>query len=183
MRKRLRRWLPDHQTLSSYRCLAPFTHTLPQARLWQLNRRSVAGAVAAGLFCGLIPGPFQMLAAAICALAFRVNLPLAVVMTLYTNPLTVVPLYIVAYTVGTWAIGGVGHPFIAPPDYGNGGFVLWLQHLTAWMIGLGKPLLIGLVLLASVFAVTGYLAVRLSWRIYLVRVWRRRRHHRQVQEP
>ena len=53
---------------------------------------------AGGLACGagdVFPCPLlQMLAAALCCLAFRVNLPLALVTTLYTNPLTLVPLYI-----------------------------------------------------------------------------------------
>ena len=77
MRKTLKRLLPDHQTVSTNRWLRPFASTLLHPRLWHLNRHSAAGAVAAGMFCGLIPGPLQMVGAAICALVFRVNLPLA----------------------------------------------------------------------------------------------------------
>ena len=98
------------------RWLAPFENTLLHPRLWDLNRHSAAGAVAAGLFCGLIPGPLQMLGAAICAVVFRVNLPLALLTTLYTNPFTIVPLYIAAFAIGQWvlpgsvAFGGSGAP-------------------------------------------------------------------------
>ena len=51
---------------------------LHHPNLWHLHRRSVAGGVAVGMFCGLIPGPFQMIGAAIMSVLFRVNLPVAV---------------------------------------------------------------------------------------------------------
>ena len=69
MRRQIRRFLPDHEAIRGNRWLAPFENTLLHPRLWDLNRHSAAGAVATGLFCGLIPGPLQMLGAAICAVA------------------------------------------------------------------------------------------------------------------
>ena len=105
MRKLLKRYLPDHSAVHGNRWLAMFGSTLLHPRLWHLNRHSAAGAVAVGLFCGLIPGPFQMLGAAICCIVLRVNLPLALLTTLYTNPFTIVPLYFVAYSMGAWVLG------------------------------------------------------------------------------
>ena len=178
MRRRIRKFLPDHEAIRSNRWLAPFENTLLHPRLWHLNRRSAAGAVAAGLFCGLIPGPLQMLGAAICAVIFRVNLPLAMLTTLYTNPLTIVPLYIVAYAIGQWVLPGAHEHFVAPPEPGKDGLIAWMHALIDWMIGLGAPLAVGLVLLAAGLAAIGYLVIRITWRIYLVRAWhqRRRRH-------
>ena len=75
MRKHLKKYLPNHDAVHGNRWLRPFRNSLLHPRLWHLNRHSAAGAVAAGLFCGLIPGPLQMIGAAICALVFRVNLP------------------------------------------------------------------------------------------------------------
>ena len=174
MRRKLRQFLPDHEVIRTNRWFAPFENTLLHPRLWHLNRRSAAGAVAAGMFCGLIPGPFQMLGSAICAVIFRVNLPLAMVTTFYTNPFTIVPLYIVAFAIGQWALPGENQPFVAPPEPGEDGLVAWLQALIDWMIGLGPPLVLGLVLLAVGLAVAGYFVVRLAWRIHLIRAWRRR---------
>ena len=178
MRQRFRKYLPDHEAILANRWLAPFGATLLHPRLWHLNRHSAAGAVAVGLFCGLIPGPFQMIGAAICAIVFRVNLPLSLFTTLYTNPLTIVPLYIVAFGLGeialTLAGQAEGGPFIAPPDYGPDGVLAWIGALFDWLFMLGKPLALGLVLLASLLALTGYLVVRFAWRLYLVRTWRRR---------
>lgn len=177
MRKRLRKYLPDHEAIHGSRWLAPFQNTLLHPRLWHLNRRSVAGAIAAGLFCGLIPGPFQMLTAAIVAVLFRVNLPLALIITLYTNPFTIVPLYVIAFELGKLALGGAGGRVVAPPEY-DGSVAAWIDAVIHWMIHLGMPLAPGLVLLAGLLAVSGYISVRLGWRIYLIRAWRRRAAHR-----
>jgi len=174
MRRHIRKFLPDHEAIRGNRWLAPFANTLLHPRLWDLNRHSAAGAVAAGLFCGLIPGPLQILGATICAVLFRVNLPLAMLATFYTNPFTIVPLYIVAYAIGQWALPGVGQRFVPPPEWGDESFVSWTEALIDWMIGLGTPLAVGLVLLASGLAVAGYFLVKLAWRIYLIRAWRRR---------
>ena len=175
MRRHLHKFLPDHEAIRGNRWLAPFENTLLHPRLWHLNRRSAAGAVAAGMFCGLIPGPLQMLGAAICAVAFRVNLPLALLTTLYTNPFTIVPLYIAAFGIGQWALPGAHDRFVAPPEPDAAGLIAWMQMLVEWMVGLGAPLALGLVLLALGLALSGYLLVRVAWRIYLVRAWHRRR--------
>jgi uncharacterized protein (DUF2062 family) len=47
------------------------------------------------------------------------------------------------------------------------------------MLDLGQPLVVGLVLLASLLAVIGYFATHFAWRLYLVRAWRQRHAKRQ----
>ena len=113
-----------------------------------------------------------MLGAAICAVIFRVNLPLALLCTLYTNPFTIVPLYLVAFEIGQTVLGGSA-TFAAPPAM-NGDLLVWIPALTHWIIGLGKPLALGLVLLASLLAALGYLIMRIGWRYWLIRAIRRR---------
>ncbi len=182
MRRQIRHYLPDHEAIRGNRWLRPFQNTLLHPRLWDLNRHSAAGAVAAGMFCGLIPGPLQMLGAAICAVVFRVNLPLAMLTTVYTNPFTIVPLYVVAYAIGQWVLPGPAQRFVPPPDWGEESFTAWMASLIDWMAGLGTPLAVGLVLLAAILAVAGYLLVKLAWRIYLVRAWRRRGRQRAARK-
>jgi uncharacterized protein (DUF2062 family) len=174
MRKFIKRFIPRHEAVHENRWLAPFASTLLHPRLWHLNRHSAAGAIATGLFCGLIPGPFQMLGAALCCLVFRVNLPLALATTLYTNPFTIVPLYIVAFGIGQFILGS-GIEFIAPPAYDFHNPAGWMQAMSAWTYGLGKPLFVGLILLAALLAVIGYFSVKAAWRWYLVRAWKKRR--------
>lgn len=174
MRQLLKKYLPDHQSIHANPWLRPFASTLLHPRLWHLNHRSAAGAVAAGLFCGLVPGPLQMIGAALCALLFRVNLPLALLVTLYTNPFTIVPLYILAYQIGRFLTGD-GSGFIPPPAFDPTIFVAWTKAMQIWMSSVAKPLGIGLMTLASGLAVFGYLVTKAAWRIYIVRTWRRRR--------
>src|SRR5258706_11013980 len=101
-RRFFRKYLPDHATISGNRYVARFGLWLKHHNLWHLHRRSVAGGVAVGLFAGLIPGsnPVQFTAGALLAIVFRVNLPISVLVTLYSNLFTVVPLYIAAYMLG-----------------------------------------------------------------------------------
>lgn len=166
--------MPNHAAVHENRWLAPFRNTLLHPRLWHLNRHSAAGGVAAGLFCGMFPAPFQMVSAALCAVVFRINLPLAIFTTLYTNPLTFVPLYVLAYWLGQKIVGGDG-PFVAPPEFDFAAIGPWLAASVAWLGHLGMPLVIGVTLLATGFAVLGYFGVRVAWRIFLVRAWRKRR--------
>ena len=175
MRKLIRKYLPDHEAVRGSRWLRPFENTLLHPRLWHLNRRSAAGGFAVGLYCGLIPGPFQMLGAAIFAVAFRVNLPLALFTTFYTNPFTIVPLYLVAYRLGRFALGGAGGKFVEPPEFSAVNLFEWTRAMGEWMLALGAPLAVGVVLLANILALLGYFAVRAGWRIYLIQAWRRRK--------
>lgn len=173
MRRLIRQYLPNRDTIHRNRWLRPFENSLLHPRLWQLNRRSAAGAVAAGLVCGLIPGPLQMPGAALCALLFRINLPLALVTTLYTNPLTIVPLYLLAYQLGRWLLGEQGE-LLLPPALDPSHFVAWTQAMQDWMLSTAQPLAVGLLLLAALLGILGYIAVHITWRIYILRQRRRR---------
>ena len=115
-----------------------------------------------------------MLGAAICALVFRVNLPLALLVTLYTNPFTIVPLYLAAYQIGRLFLGD-GNGFITPPAFNPTDMVAWTTAMQAWMLAVAKPLGIGLLTLACGLALLGYFATQAAWRIYLIAAWRRRR--------
>ena len=174
MRRYLKKYLPDHQTIRNNPWLRPFESSLLHPRLWHLNRHSAAGAVATGLFCGLIPGPLQMICAAMGALVFRINLPLAMLVTLYTNPFTIVPLYLLAYQFGRLVLGDQ-NGYLAPPAFSMAGFVGWTEAMQAWMLIVAKPLGIGLITLAASLAVLGYIATKAAWRVYLLAAWRRRK--------
>lgn len=172
MRNFFKHHLPDRESIRRIRCLQPVQHWLRHHYLWHLHRRTVAGGVAVGLFCGLIPGPLQMLSAALLALLLRVNLPVAMFATLYTNPFTIVPLYLLAHQIGARVMGN-GAASAAPA------FPEWHWHdgyapIWHWLLQLGEPLLLGLPLLAAGLALTGYISVRLGWRAAVLWKWRRR---------
>lgn len=176
MRKRIKKWMPDAETIKNYRWLQPFAHLLQHHNLWHLHRRSVAGGVAVGMFCGLIPGPLQMIAAALMSVLLRVNLPVAMFTTLYTNPFTIPPLYVLAYGLGSWVSGVHPTAVLTLPELHWDG---WLGELWHWLGALGKPIIIGLPLLAVIFALVGYVVVRVLWRVAVILRWRARKQ-RQV---
>jgi hypothetical protein len=74
-RKLFKRYMPDVDKVRQIAIMRMFGDSLFHPALWHLNRRSAAGGVATGLFCGLIPGPLQMLGAGAVAVLFRINLP------------------------------------------------------------------------------------------------------------
>ena len=177
-RKYFRKFLPDHESVRRNKHIAKLGRFLHHPNLWHLNRHSVSCGVAVGMFCGLIPGPFQMLGAALLAIPLRVNLPVALLTTLYTNPFTIVPLYLVAYWLGS-LVSGDGGTMADPPDFSWGHLGDWMHALADWSLALGKPLAIGLVTLAASLAVLGWLAVQIAWRAWVIVQWRRRKRRRQ----
>src|SRR5258705_9407141 len=115
--KFLRKYLPDAEAVRSGGIVTMFGRWVQHPSLWRFNRRSVPGAVAIGLFAGLIPGPLQMLTALLFAAALKKNIPVALLVTLYTNPLTILPLYVIALEYGNLLLGrspGLGaiEPFV-----------------------------------------------------------------------
>jgi uncharacterized protein (DUF2062 family) len=165
-RKYFRKYLPDPEAVRSSRLVAFFGPWLRHPNLWHLNRRSVSGAVAIGLFSGLVPGPLQMLTALLLAIPLKRNIPVALLFTLYTNPFTIVPLYVLAYAYGRLLLPGSQ---AAPPSFDMG----WAE-----LMALGKPLGVGLVALACTLALLGYAAVQLAWRAWVVSAWRSRARRR-----
>ncbi|HEY9101786.1 DUF2062 domain-containing protein [Chitinimonas sp.] len=176
-RKYLRRWLPDRDTLSRNAFLRRCAPYLSHPNIWHLNRHSVAGGLAVGLFSGMIPGPLQMLGATVLAIVFRVNLPVAIFGTLFSNPFTIVPLYLAAYGLGrliTGANGGdVGIPAAPETNWSDLGGTA--QAWWDWMLSLGLPLGVGLPVLALILALAGYGVAQLGWRVHVLLALRQRR--------
>lgn len=182
-RKFFRRFLPSHDSVKKNRFAARFSKFLHHPNLWHLNHHSVAGGVAVGLVSGLVPGsnPVQFFVAIMFAIFFRVNLPVAVFVTLYSNPFTVVPIYYAAYKLGSLVTG-----------YGNGGLpqaelslagksaAEWIPALLDWLTSIGKPLLAGLPLLGLILAIIGYFGVRWAWRLHVRCAWHKRQARRRV---
>jgi uncharacterized protein (DUF2062 family) len=185
-RKYFRKFLPSHDAIKQNRYIARFGPRLQHHNLWHLHRRSVALGVAVGLFAGLIPGsnPVQFTAAAILAIVFRVNLPIAVLVTLYSNPFTIVPLYFVAYKLGqSVLLQGGGSPSPAAFQLEGAGLSEWIPRAFEWLASVGKPLLIGLPLFALLLAIAGYFLIDWVWQLYVRCAWQRRRNRRAQREP
>lgn len=179
LRKFFKRFTPSAEKVREVRVLNLFGDTLFHPALWHLNRRTAAGGVAAGLFCGLIPGPLQMLGAGIAAVVFRVNLPVALLVTLYTNPVTIVPLYLAAYQIGSFVLGATaGKPAQPPPQFDFTRLWQSTEAFGKWAAGQGAPLALGVFLLACLLSAAGYVIVRVAWNLHLRHAWHARRRRR-----
>ena len=157
---RLRRWFRqlEPRVLASLNgsMLSRWLPWLDQHQVFSFNRHPLALGVALGMFCGLIPGPLQILATALLCVWWRANLIAGALATLYTNPLTIVPLYALAYQIGQWVLPGQQ----SLPPWGGNGDGQWAQHLGQWVQAMGWPLVIGLPLLGLMLAVAAWLLVQ-----------------------
>jgi hypothetical protein len=86
--------------------------TLPlfDRQLWKPCRDTVASGLAIGFFFSMMLMPFQMIAAAIVAMRFRVNIPLAIAGCWVSNIFTHVPIWIAQKWLGDWMIFSLGFP-------------------------------------------------------------------------
>ncbi len=141
------------------------TQTLADPMLWHLNRRSVAGGVAVGLFVSWLPVPLQMLVAACLASVLRVHLPVSVVMVWFTNPLTLGPQLYAAWHAGSMILGVQGTHSLKSMAISD----LLASVANAWPV-----LMVVCLFWACVSAIAGYAITQLVWRISAVRRWRKR---------
>ncbi len=145
-------------------------------------------ALSIGLFFGLLIPVAQIFLAGIAAVLLRANLPVAVCSTLITNPVTFAPIYIFAYQLGGLILGDPALPDPLPALPASGelkeltdlnipdpGLFAWLAGWWDSVFSAGKPLVVGLVTLATVAGMTAYVAVLWLWR---VRTWWVRRQRR-----
>ena len=169
-REFLKRFMPTPHEIRSNRYLKIFGTILHEPNLWHMNRRSIAGAFAVGLFCMWMPVPMQMLLAAGGAIVFRTNLPLSIALVWITNPVTIPPMFYFAYLVGTWVVG-------APQMHFH--FELSLYWLTNELSAIWKPFLTGCFLLAISNSIIGYFTISNIWR-YSVMKKRARRNAKKT---
>ena len=170
LRSLFKRYLPEQQEIEKHRYFRHFGSSLKNPNLWHVTRRSAAGGVAVGLFCGLIPVPVQMVLAACFAILFGVNLPLAVLFSWITNPVTFAPVFFFAYKIGTWLLD---------EPVQKVGFEPSLAWFTDKLVHIWEPLFLGSFILGILFAISGYITIRLLWRLALVRKWDERRASRK----
>ncbi|MCB1924733.1 MAG: DUF2062 domain-containing protein [Gammaproteobacteria bacterium] len=156
----IKRYTPDPAALKKHKYLRHLGAWLHDENLWHLNRRSVSGGVAAGLFWAMIPIPAQMVAAAFSAIVFRINLPISVALVWLTNPITMPPVFYFNYLVGTWLLGG-------PANIGE--FHLSVEWITAELQAIWKPLYLGSLVVGILLGALGYGTMRLYWRWHVLK--------------
>lgn len=152
--------MPDHKLIKEHKHLKVFGKLLHDANLWHFNRRSVSGAFAVGFFCAFIPLPLQMVIAAAIAIAVRVNLPVSVSLVWITNPVTMPPMFYLAYKVGAVVMGQEA----IVSDY-----QLTAEWFSEQLDLIWQPFLLGCLICAIISAILAYTLIRLLWRLHIVR--------------
>ena len=156
--------LPTPETLEHNKVLHLFGKPLLNKSLWIFNVYTVSSAVAFGLFAGFIPFPLQSLIAAGLAILLRANLPVAIFVSFYANPVTMLPLLYLAYHMGNVLLHLPEHNIEISFSWH------WLTHqfLVLW-----KPLLLGSLICGVILGLFGY---SLVWIIH----WLREKRHNTV---
>lgn len=170
-KKFLRRHLSKAQKQTDHKYLRWLGPLLNDPYLLHINRHSVSVAFFVGLFSAFLPIPMQTVVAALLALLLRCNLPISVMLVWITNPVTMTPILIFSYQLGSWILG------TAPVDFHI--------HLTwEWFNLEGRriflPLFLGGFVSGLVSGFLGYLAIQLLWRWTVVRNWEARRKIRML---
>ncbi len=180
-RARLRGWLPHAETVRGNRWVGWLGPALHHPRLWHINRHGVALGLAIGLFFGLLIPLAQIPIAAAVAVWLRANILVAVASTLVTNPFTFAPVYFFAYRLGSTLVGDdsprAQAALAEAAEHASSIALTWSETFVA----VGKPLIVGLSVLATVTSVSAYFIALGLWRLYVIAEWRRRRARHEHQ--
>lgn len=166
-KKFMKRYLPTPDKVRAIRSLHFLGDILHEPNLWHINRHCVSRAFFIGIFWCFLPMPFQMAAAAFCAIWFNANLPLSVALVWISNPLTMPPIFYFNYKVGAWLLGRPVMTFE---------FQLSWSWISNRIVDIGIPLYFGSIIIATVAACVSYLIIQYLWRRKVRSEWGRRRH-------
>lgn len=166
----LKRQVPTRDSIERSRWLRPVAARILIPSLWSFNRRSVPRGVALGIVTAVLFPFAHMPLAAVLALPFRANVPVAVSTTFINNPLTWVPLFGGALKIGRWVLGQQHGAAVTAPH------ASWM-HLLAQG---SAATILGLFVIAVVLATAGYLLTSLLWRLRIARRWRKRRNRNAI---
>ncbi|MEH6589697.1 MAG: DUF2062 domain-containing protein [Halioglobus sp.] len=168
-KRTLKQLAPSPAQLREFRLLRLLGDWIYEPNLWHVNRYSASMAFFVGLFVAFMPIPGQMVAAALLAVLLRCNLPLSVALVWITNPLTIPPMFYLAYSVGAL----LTHVPVEAAEFEMS--ISWIQNSldVIW-----KPLIIGCLICGLAFGSLGFFVMSMMWRWRVVTLWRRRKRAR-----
>lgn len=176
MARNLRKLLPDAKRFKQDSGLSRIQGHLLNPLLWHINRKSITRGVAIGLLIAFVPLPAQMLLAAILAICFTANLPIAIALTWITNPLTFLPINYFIYKVGQLILHDVSTYHVVPDfEFSAKTWQDIIQQFLQWLHSAGKPFLVGLPVVAISASIIGYVLVHVMWRLAIYWYVRKRK--------
>lgn len=169
-RKFIKRIIPDPNWIKQQHSLRFLGSWIHDPNIWHLTRYSVAKATFIGLFVAFIPFPTQMLIAALLAVMFRANMAICVALVWLTNPVTMAPVFYVAYKVGAAVLGTSANHFH---------FELSWEWVTGGLANIWEPFLLGCLLCGLFSGLLGSSLVRWLWRWHTMHRWQERSRKRR----
>lgn len=166
-----KRYVPSAEQIGRYRVFRPFAALLSDPGLWVLSRRNTAKGFGIGLFAAWLPIPLQTLVVLALTVRLRVNLPVALLASFASNPVTMGPMMLLSYLVGTMLLNQA-----PPPD----GMQLGLAMIWQELGRVGLPLLVGSLTIGLVTGGLAAVIINITWRVSLMRHYRRRRARRRL---
>lgn len=158
----LKRFLPEPEELKQHKYLRFLGSLLHRPELWRFNRRTVPKAVGIGVFCAFMPMPFQMFLAAVLAIYFYSNLPLAVAVVWLSNPVTMPPMFYVAYALGKYLLGS---PELIQSQNGDFSVTLLIDNMNL----IWKPFLLGTFICGLFFGIISFYVAKWCWDLATIR--------------
>lgn len=166
MKNWFKKRLPSTKSLQNSSQLKGLKSFFKDRNVWSRDHQSIARGVAAGLAGAVIPG-FQIFYAAILVILLRGNLPIALLCTLITNPLTVAPITYFIYFIGTLIIGNGKTDFVIQNFHWDfSSFHAFWSNVSAWMLQFGKAFLVGLPIVSLCLGLIGYFGTILIWKMF-----------------
>ena len=104
------RYLKHPRRLKGNSLLRWFSRHFLDKRVWKPTQHTLAGGVAIGCFVTVQLIPVQMPLAVLLSAAFRVNIPIALILCWLSNPATLVPIGVGEYQLGHWILERIGDP-------------------------------------------------------------------------
>jgi hypothetical protein len=167
----LKRIVPNVATIRKIKGLHILGDWIYAGNLWHINRYSASMAFFVGLFVAFMPIPGQTMVAAVLAVVLRCNLPLSVSLVFITNPVTMAPLFFLAYQIGALIIDVPLQHLKFEPSF------FWLSTSLS---EIWKPFLLGCLICALFFGCLGYFVISLAWRWRVARLWKERKRNRDA---
>ena len=173
-KKLLKQFVPSPARIRQVKGLHLLGNWIYSPNLWHINRYSASMAFFVGLFISFMPVPGQTILAAAIAIWLRCNLPLSVALVFVSNPVTMPPIFFMAYEVGALILNTPVQQLQFEPSFhwlGSGLAAIW------------KPFLLGCLVCGLFAGSLGYFTISMLWRWQVAYKWHQRKLRRRAMNP
>jgi uncharacterized protein (DUF2062 family) len=169
----LRDHLPTREQLRNTRSLKFLGNVIFEPNLWHFNRHSLSYAFLLGGICFFLPIPFQSIPCLVLCAWIRCNVPVAVAIVWISNPITMGPMMYFAYRLGSWMLGHQPEITLEDPSF---------EWFTEQLSVIWQPLLLGSLTAGTTIGLSGFIAVRIYYRIRITRYLQRKKQQRKQKQ-